>query len=301
MVATGSSGRARSIEEFGEMGTKFGTDEGYEAGLQFRPRPSDVIIATYAKCGTTWLQQIAHGLRTRGSMDFEEIAQVSPWIEMASDLGWDLEADQPGDMRLFKAHLSWEDVPKGCRYICAFRNPVDVVGSYYRFFEDWWFEPGSISLDEMTRTLFVNAPGGFGYWHHLITWWEQRDNPDVLLLCYEDMLGDLPGTVRTVADFMEIVPDDELLSIVVRQSSKPFMLANASKFDEHLIQAHFEKQGGAPMGENTAKVTTGPGGRKRYDMSLPVKEELQEVWNRTVRERFGFTDYEAFRSALSRK
>ena len=204
MGEAGSSGRAKSIEEFVEMGTKFVTDEGYEAGLKFRPRPGDVIISTYAKCGTTWLQQIAHGLRTRGSMDFEEISQVSPWIEMAGDLSWDLEADQPGDMRLFKAHLSWEDVPKGCRYICAFRNPVDVVGSYYRFFEDWWFEPGSIDLDEMTRTLFVNAPAGFGYWHHLITWWEQRDNPDVLLLCYEDMLEDLPGTVRTVADFMGI-------------------------------------------------------------------------------------------------
>jgi len=299
MVLTSSPGRARSIEGFVELGSKFVTDEGYELGLRFRPRPSDLIISTYPKSGTTWLQQIAHGLRTRGSMDFEEIAQVSPWIEMASDLDWDLDAEQPGDTRLFKAHLSWDDVPKGGRYICAFRNPLDVVVSYYRFFEGWWFEPGSIDLDDMTRALFINAPEAFGYWHHLISWWEQRENENVLLICYEDMLGDLTATVRTVANFMGIVLDGELLDIVVTQSSKAFMLANTSKFDEHLIQAHFERQGGAPMGHNTSKVTDGTQGRERYEMSQPVKEELDGIWKRTVGERLGFEDYEAFRTALS--
>jgi len=35
---------------------------------------------TPPKCGTTWMQQIVHGLRTRGSMDFNEITRVVPFL-----------------------------------------------------------------------------------------------------------------------------------------------------------------------------------------------------------------------------
>lgn len=47
-------------------------------GLAFKPHPSD-IITPYAKCCTTLLQQITHELRTRGSIDFDEINSVVPW------------------------------------------------------------------------------------------------------------------------------------------------------------------------------------------------------------------------------
>ena len=67
----------------------FATREGRLAGLSFRPRPTDVFIATFAKSGTTLLQQIVHGLRTGGDMDFEDISEVVPWIEMAFDTGID--------------------------------------------------------------------------------------------------------------------------------------------------------------------------------------------------------------------
>ena len=55
--------------------------------LNGRPAAGDVLIVTSPKCGTTWVQQIVHQLRSRGSMDFEEISMVVPWIEMAHDLG----------------------------------------------------------------------------------------------------------------------------------------------------------------------------------------------------------------------
>jgi hypothetical protein len=42
------------------------------------------------KEGTIWVQQICHQLRTGGDMEFEEISQVVPWIELARDhSNWD--------------------------------------------------------------------------------------------------------------------------------------------------------------------------------------------------------------------
>ncbi|MCB0070210.1 MAG: sulfotransferase domain-containing protein [Caldilineaceae bacterium] len=57
--------------------------ESTRRGLMYQPQPSDLFITPFAKCGTTWLQQIVHGLRTRGDMDFDDISRVIPWLEMA--------------------------------------------------------------------------------------------------------------------------------------------------------------------------------------------------------------------------
>mmetsp|Transcript_20272 Transcript_20272/g.81597 ORF Transcript_20272/g.81597 Transcript_20272/m.81597 type:complete len:86 (-) Transcript_20272:3438-3695(-) len=44
--------------------------------FSFKPRPSDVFIATSSKCGTTLAMQICHQLRTGGHMDFDDFYEV---------------------------------------------------------------------------------------------------------------------------------------------------------------------------------------------------------------------------------
>src|SRR5512143_2666510 len=78
------------VAELGEIFSNFNTTEGESQGRAYQPAPSDIFVMTPAKCGTTWMQQIVHGLRTRGSMDFDEITCVVPWIEMAADMGIDI-------------------------------------------------------------------------------------------------------------------------------------------------------------------------------------------------------------------
>lgn len=184
--------RATSVEELDAVFEKYFDPVSYVLGLAFKPKPSDIIISPYAKCGTTWLQQIAHGLRTGGSMDFDEITAVTPWIEVADDVGWNLDAPQAAKPRLYKSRLSWHDVPKGGRYIYSIRHYDDAIVSFYRMLEGWYFEPGSISLESLVSWRWPrDKVDSQGYWYHLNSWWEQRHNKDVLLLCYEDMKTDL--------------------------------------------------------------------------------------------------------------
>ena len=107
--------RATSIPEFMEKMSKFYSAEGDAYAHAFRPRATDVVISPFAKAGTTWMQQIVHGLKTGGDMTFDEITAVVPWIELAHEMGLDLNGDQEGGFRAFKSHLGWADVPKGCR------------------------------------------------------------------------------------------------------------------------------------------------------------------------------------------
>lgn len=53
-----SSDLQRALDKFKERYTKVETEEGREKGLSFQPSPSDVMVCTFAKCGTTWIQQV---------------------------------------------------------------------------------------------------------------------------------------------------------------------------------------------------------------------------------------------------
>ena len=72
------------------------TDASVAAGRAgaFSPKATDVFITTYPKCGTTWMTQICHMLRTNCDMDFGEITEVVPWDILALDCGQRLDAPQ---------------------------------------------------------------------------------------------------------------------------------------------------------------------------------------------------------------
>jgi hypothetical protein len=99
--------------------------------LDFVPRPDDLFIVTYPRSGTTWMQMILYQLATGGSLDFEHIYQVCPYFEAA--LGTTSGFANVPEPRTFKSHLSYHDIPKGCKYIYVARNGKDVAVSYFHF------------------------------------------------------------------------------------------------------------------------------------------------------------------------
>jgi hypothetical protein len=84
----------RGVQLLKQRFSSFRTEQGRMLGLSFKPRPDDVFVVTSSKCGTTWMQQILHQLRSGGDMSFDEIDDVVPFIEMAYDTEINLEAEQ---------------------------------------------------------------------------------------------------------------------------------------------------------------------------------------------------------------
>lgn len=275
--------------------------EGIKKGLAFRPRSTDVIITPYGKCGTTWIQQVFHGLRTRGDMDFDDISRVVPWIETAHELGLDLDAPQRGEPRGYKSHLSYDLVPKGARYIVSIRDPKDALVSSFRFMEGWWFETGSVPIETFARVAYMRRGNKRDYWHHLLSWWEHRNDPNVLMLCYEHMNRDLEGTVRRIAAFVGIPLDDELFDVVMGQSSMEFMLAHKDRFDDFLMRQRSETVGGLPAGSDSSKVRKGRVGEHRIELPSDVSAELDEIWRQEIEAKLGFSSYAALTETLLRE
>jgi hypothetical protein len=276
--------------------------ESVQHGLAYQPEPSDLFIAPYAKCGTTWVQQIVHGLRTRGDMNFDDVSQVIPFVEMAHYVGLDLAAPQPGGFRAFKSHLSWTRIPKGGRYIVSFRDPKDALVSYYNFVNGYYWQTNSVSITEFARAFYLNHQDDHwdrSYWGHLVSWWEQRHHPTVLSLSYEGMKADLPATVETIAHFLGIALDPELLSLVLRQASLAFMLAHESKFSDPLYQEVTAKQGYYPPSDTLVKVKNGRVGDHRTELPAEIGAEMDAIWQEAVEPKTGLSSYQALRAALA--
>jgi hypothetical protein len=293
--------RATSLDELRERRGALASEASLRRGISFRPRSTDVLIATYPKCGTTWLQQIVHGLRTRGSMDFDEITAVVPWIELAFDLGINLDASQVTAPRVFKTHLTWSEVPKGARYIYALRDPKDVLVSVYHFHEGWRFEPGTIPIGTFAREFFMSPESGRRYWRHVASWWEQRHRPKVLMLFYEDMKADLRAAIQSIARFIGCELDENLLEVAARQSSIEFMKAHGTKFDDHLVRRARNAARSLPPGGDSSKVRNGRVGDHLVEIPKDVSQELDLIWREEIETRLGLPCYEAMREQLTRE
>lgn len=282
--------RARTWDEMlALMGRMFQYEE--QAYRDYRPRQTDLIISPFAKCGTTWLQQIVHSLRTAGDMDFEDIYEVVPFIDVAPQFGQDLTDDQVADPRAFKSHHSWRAVPKGCRYLVSFRDPKDAVVSLYRFFEDWFFEPGAIALDDFVARRLFDPEIPHNYWRHLSSWLTQRDNPDVLLLTFDEMKRDLRGVVERIAAFLDFNEDEERIEIATRHSTFAFMSSHAERFSEPWLRAWVTEHVGIPDGD-AAKVRVGQVGTNRKELSPTTAARIDRVWAETIGAEFGYATYD---------
>jgi hypothetical protein len=170
--------------------------------------------------------------------------------------------------------------------------------SFYRFFEGWFFEPGSIELDDFIVSFYLQRPSGKSYCEHLLSWWEQRDSDNVLLLSFEGMKADPENTIRRVAAFSGIELDEELLATTLEISSLDFMKANNSKFDDLLMREMSERVCNLPAGSDSAKVREGQVGGGKQQLSEQARAAMAERWQQDVTPTSGFDDYGAFQRVI---
>jgi len=289
--------RAIDVAGLRERNSRLISREGRARGLAFRPRPSDVFVSTYPKCGTTLLQQIVHGLRTGGDMDFEEITEVIPWIELAADMGLDPEAEQKALPRAYKTHLAWSEVPKGGRYLYAIRDPLAVLTSFYHFLEGWFFEPGSVDLETFALDYLLAGSGSGRYWEHLVSWWPQRLDENSLFLCYENLVDDLPGSVARIATFIGVEADEQRLEVATRQARIDFMSAHPTKWDDNLLRKARNGYCGLPEDAGSTKVRSGA--RESAPITPAIKDAWDRSWSEVVEPATGMTSYSELRAAIA--
>ena len=285
--------RAHSIEEFGA------NMEALHAikPLHFRPyapQPGDVFITSWAKSGTTMIQQMFHQLRMAaaigaGDMDFDDISRMTPWEDTALMLDFDMNVPQRAAPRGFKSHREYERLPAGMRYVVTLRDPRETYISFYRFFDGWHIERGALTLEEFFPLWLGGGPGGCDYYTHLLSWWARRDDPGTLIVSYRWAAKNRPEMIRRLASLCEIELTEEVSALVEEYTSREFMHTHKDKFDDAMVCAVMESRLGIPANSDSSKVQAV--GSDSEQVPPSVAEQIDAMWHELVEPVTGHKDF----------
>jgi hypothetical protein len=210
----------------------------------YTPGRQDVFVMTYAKSGTNWMMQIAHQLIYHGKGEYDHLHDMVPWPDTESMSGFMRKyaiplreathwQTSPERKRVIKSHFNWELLPysREARYITVIRDPKDIFVSNYFFVRDGVLGPSMPSLDTWFNLYLSDRFLIGGSWAvNTAGYWAQRHRPNVLIVSFKSMKRDLRGIVRTVARFLDIRVEDEVIEEVCRRSTFEYMKHHDHQF-----------------------------------------------------------------------
>jgi hypothetical protein len=123
----------------------------------------------------------------------------------------------------FRPALDRDDFPDdGARYLYTYRDPRDVVASLYR---KGRFKPDDPERGARPSRLTVRRElRGDEFW---------TSKSDVWIGRYEDFRDDVPGLVRTLADYLGVPVDDARVDAIVREVDLAAQEERAKAAREH--------------------------------------------------------------------
>ncbi|XP_074895888.1 sulfotransferase 2B1-like [Buteo buteo] len=208
------------------------TQESLGFAVTFPFRPTDVVIATYPKSGTTWMQEILTLLFSRGDvLPAKTIPnwERAPWLEQI----YFREALQDtAARRLITTHLPARVLAPAlqqskAKVIYVARNPKDVAVSFYHFHRLAKFLPDPGSFDTFL-TRFLEGTVHYGSWFdHVKGWLAQRQLLDIFYVTYEELHQDLRGTAQRLSAFLGCPLGPETLGALEQHCSFATMRDNA--------------------------------------------------------------------------
>jgi len=190
----------------------------------FAFRQGDIVISARSKSGTTWMQMISALLVFKTPDLPEPLAKLSPWLDwLAVPLEEVLaRLAAQAHRRVIKTHTPLDGVPidERATYLVVARHPLDMAVSLYHQggnldrarIQQLTGQPVAPvpetrpALVEWMRSWITwegdptdrldSLPGVF---HHLSDAWARRNEPNVVLVHYDDLSADLDGTMRSIA------------------------------------------------------------------------------------------------------
>ena len=216
----------------------------------YHPRSGDIVVATYPKCGTTWMQRIV-SLLIFQSPEPRPISAMAPWIDarflipVKDDLA---RIEAQDHRRSLKSHLPLDALPfyDAVSYIHVARDGLDAFMSWHNhslrykgnelldaagmadstigrpyprvaatpqeFFQDWMGVTGADRQSDVSAADFFDTEKSY---------WNARHEPNMLLVHYNNLSADLDGEMRRISNFLHIDVQEKIWPNLV----------NAAKFE----------------------------------------------------------------------
>lgn len=233
--------------------------EQLDSALSLKPRDDDIFICTYPKSGTTWLQYIVWAVlnipNDLRSLKVPTLGEMKRTLHRFIDLNGAEGIEDMPTPRVLVTHLPYHLVPKNpkCKYFYVIRDPKDAVVSF------WFMLQKVYGLNADQKEAFIDAFIDdkllYGAYHKNVkSWFEHRNDPNVLVLFYEEMLLHPGREIKRIAKFLSddkndyqrlIESDSELLQEIMKVTSFGNLRENhvKSRQDEDRKMDEFFRKG----------------------------------------------------------
>lgn len=155
---------------------------------EFQPRPDDIILATFPKCGTTWLKALTFAIlnRSRHAIDSDTHPLLTNLPHaLVANLEFPLrhlhpvtELEELPSPRLLCTHHPLMLLPSGisalgCHIVYLCREPKDVLVSTWHYmnkvYPDEFFTEFGRAFELFCKGVSVYGP----VWDHYLGYWKQ--------------------------------------------------------------------------------------------------------------------------------
>ncbi|XP_051918519.1 sulfotransferase family 5A, member 1 [Hippocampus zosterae] len=185
------------------------TQESLRFALRFNFQETDILIVSYPKSGTTWMQQILTLITNRGDPYVSQTVPNwarAPWLEHHYSAALVESLSQPRMLTTHLPHHMLAEALRGskAKVIYVSRNPKDVAVSFYHFHKMANFLPDVGSFQEFLNA-FLEGTVHFGSWFDHVKGWTSQVGAmaNLLHVTYEELSTDLEGSILKVSAFLQ--------------------------------------------------------------------------------------------------
>jgi hypothetical protein len=187
-----------------------------QPGMTLKVRPDDTFLVSYPKSGNTWMRfLIANLLQPDPPVGLLEADCIIPSVDGKAKRFFDAMKSP----RVIKSHFSF--IPAYKRVIYVVRDPRDVIMSQYHYQIKRGVLEQNAPLDHFVSRFIKGEVCPYGSWGENVGSWTaiRRDDPNFLLLRYEDMLANVSAGAARISDFLGLPGDSNRIALAVERSS----------------------------------------------------------------------------------
>lgn len=243
-----------------------------EPGMTLKVRPDDTFLVSYPKSGNTWMRfLIANLLQQNQPVGLLDADDLIPIVDGKSKKFF----ESMKSPRIIKSHFSL--IPAYKRVIYVVRDPRDVVMSQYHYQVKRGVLERDAPLDNYVQSFIKGEVCPYGSWGENVgSWFFTRcDDPNFLLLRYEDMLANVTSGAVRISHFLGLGQDANRIAIAVERSSVENM-RKAEKAEG--------KKWGSTKGtrQEMSFFRSAKSGEGRAKLSRQSIEQIEKAWGRLM-------------------